>query len=499
MRFYDIDTALSEAIEKGTSPVRVRISLDWSGNGHVETVFEKDIIEASFTGLKEAAGGTTARGEVLLDNTYGAYACGGTGSANLGSGREVRISFSVGDGLPYFERFVFFVDDKGFQDVRGPGRRVRLTLRDRAAVLRKTDESRDWTMPSVFVYSLVCDKTQPEKSLVHLIAQRAGLGVNDIDCATIPVSLPYARITKNVWAELSELATAYRCHLECPVEKPLVFAHSPYQSEVFDVDEASYTFKGSDIFYLRFTECAEQYCNAVRLKINIPVALEKQEIWRYCDPPVVYNEYLTPRYPFRFPAIREIEKPGYEARYMVKDGDEDRAVIYADSIDTQEEAELRLGFDGGAFRYSAYDVTSHRDRAGITLHRDGDGDLYGAAIYGRPIVLDLNRSCFLKDTAAVMLRGTAALNVTGSYFSEDLIDGKPQYEDWAKRELAERLWDRREITVKTHRGVFHARVGAVVMVHTEEEMVRGTVNALSLRYKRGAAFVAEFRITEVSV
>ncbi|GHV77511.1 hypothetical protein AGMMS49942_23320 [Spirochaetia bacterium] len=496
MKFYSLDSALGEAIEQNDKPVRVQISLDWSGNGHVETVLEKDIIEASFTGLKEVAGGTTARGEVLLDNTYGAYACG-----TLGSGREVRISFSVGDGLPYFERFVLYVDDKGFQDVRGPGRmrRVRLTLRDRSAVLRKTDESRDWTKPSVFTYSVVCDKTQSEKSLVHLIAQRAGLGVNDIDCATIPVSLPYVRITKNVWAELSELATAYRCHLECPVEKPLVFAHSPYQSETFDVDEASYTFKGSDIFYLRFTECVEQYRNAVRLKINIPVSLEKQEIWRYCDPPVVYNEFLTPRYPFRFPAIREIEKSGYEARYTVKDGGQERAVIYADSIDTQEETEMRLGYDGGAFRYSVYDVTSHRDRAGITLHRDGDGDLYGAAIYGRPIVLDLNRSCFLTDTAAVGLRGTAALNVTGSYFSEDAIDGRPQYEDWARRELAERLRDRREITVKTHRGMFHARVGAVVMVHTAEETVRGTVNALSLRYKRGAAFVAAFRITEVTV
>jgi len=64
-----------------------------------------------------------------------------------------------------------------------------------------------------------------------------------------------------------------------------------------------------------------------------------------------------------------------------------------------------------------------------------DGDLYRAAIYGRPIVLDLNRSCFLKDTEGVNAYGTVALNVTGSYFSEHEIDGKagtkvPHYEDW---------------------------------------------------------------------
>ena len=258
----------------------------------------------------------------------------------------------------------------------------------------------------------------------------------------------------------------------------------------------SHVFKGRDIFYLRFCERAEQYRNSVRLKMNMPVSLEKQEIWRYGDPPIVYNEFLTPRYPFRFPTVREVERPGYEARYVIKEGGQERAVIYADSIDTQEEAEMRLGYDGGAFRYSVYDVASHRDRAIITLQHDVDGDLYRASIFGRPIVLDLNRACFITDSAAAALRGTAALNVTGAYFSDDAIDGRPHYEDWAVRELAERLQVRREITVKTHRGIFHARVGARVQLQTEREAVTGTMNAISLRYTKGAAFKAAFKITE---
>ena len=148
-------------------------------------------------------------------------------------GREVRVSFSLGEGLPFFERFRFYTDDKGIQDIRGPGRRrfVRIGLQDLSAKLRKTDEARDWMTPAIFTYSVVCDKTQPDKSLVHGIAKRAGLPVTDIDCSTIPVTLPYVRLRRNVWAELSSLATAYRCHLECPVEKPIVFAHSPYQTE----------------------------------------------------------------------------------------------------------------------------------------------------------------------------------------------------------------------------------------------------------------------------
>jgi hypothetical protein len=500
MKFYQIDSALSEAIEKGDSPVRLRISVDISGNGVFETVLERDIIEASFTGLKETTGGTTARGEVLLDNTYGAFAC-----EENGAGCEVRISFSMGDGLPYFERFVLYVDDKGLQDIRGPGRKrfLRLVLRDRSALLRKTDENRDWTAPAVFTYSVICDKTQPERSLVHLIAQRAGIGAADIDCATIPITLPYIRLTKNVWEELSELAWTYRAHLECAPEKPLVFAHSPYQSETETIQEdEAYCFTGEDIFYLGTTARADLYRNTIRLKINIPVALERQEIWRYEDMPVLYDEDLVPRYPFRASKVREIEQPGYEARYFVMEGNGQRRwVTFADEIDTKAEAESRLEHEGGFFGYAAYDITTHRDRAIITLQNEQDGDLYRAVIYGRPIVYDLNRFCFLWDDEAIAKYGTADLNVTGSYFSEDLVTGLaevqvPQYEDWTRRELAERLQERREFTIKTHRGLFNARIGATVRIETKVETVKGTVNSLTLRYRRDAAFVAVFRILE---
>jgi hypothetical protein len=140
MRFYEIDNALREAIDAGDKAVRVGVRIDFSGDGSFESVFERDFREADFYGLKEAAGGTSARGDVLLDNPDGIYS--GTGA---GPGTEVKVSFSLGEGLPWFERFVLYVDDKGFQDIRGPGRRraVRLGLRDLSVKLRKTDEARD--------------------------------------------------------------------------------------------------------------------------------------------------------------------------------------------------------------------------------------------------------------------------------------------------------------------------------------------------------------------
>jgi hypothetical protein len=122
--------------------------------------------------------------------------------------------------------------------------------------------------------------------------------------------------------------------------------------------------------------------------------------------------------------------------------------------------------------------------------------LYKAALYGRPIVLDINRSCFLRDDEGIAAYGTAALNITGSYFSEYEIDGKPQYEDWVNRELAERIQNKRELTVKTHRGLFNARIGAKVRILTRKELLQGTINAFTFRYRKEEAFVSTFHITE---
>jgi len=62
MKFYDVDNALKEAINAADKAVRLKIEIQVAG--HFESVFEKDIIEANFFGLKEVAGGTSSRGEI---------------------------------------------------------------------------------------------------------------------------------------------------------------------------------------------------------------------------------------------------------------------------------------------------------------------------------------------------------------------------------------------------------------------------------------------------
>ena len=160
-----------------------------------------------------------------------------------------------------------------------------------------------------------------------------------------------------------------------------------------------------------------------------------------------------------------------------------------------------MQYTSGPFSYTQYDVTTNHDRALLRINKTADGDLYRAAIYGRPIVLDLNRSCFMRDADGVNSYGTAALNVTGSYFSEYEINGRPQYEDWVIRELSERIQNKQEYTLKTHRALFNARVGARVQVASNQrfgnrEQVAGVIFALSLRYRKNEAFIASFKIRE---
>ena len=123
MNFYSIDNALQEAVNAADKPVRLKIEIQTAG--YFETINENDIIEANFYGLKEKAGGTSSRGELLLKKNEKLEIING-------AGREVHISFSLGEGLPVFKRFIFYIDDKGIQDIRGSGRKrfVFIVLRD---------------------------------------------------------------------------------------------------------------------------------------------------------------------------------------------------------------------------------------------------------------------------------------------------------------------------------------------------------------------------------
>jgi len=495
MRFYALDPALEGAIRDGNAQARVRVELG-SGDGTWSEVAEGDLLAATFTSAHEKEGGTASRGELVLDNAEGAYTAEGDGK---GSGRAVLVSFSVGYGQPFVPRFSFYADGAGFRELKGPGtrRRVLVGLEDLSGLLRRTDAARDWTDRASFAFVRVCDKTDPSSSLVHLAALRAGLGTADIDCSTIGLGLDWVSLGRDLWAELSDLARTYRCHLECAVEKPLVFAHSPYQDEAENGAESSWRFDGGNVYCLRSCALRDGYRNTVRLKLNLPRVLARQELWRYEDPPVGWDGALRPTYAFRAAAVRAVSEAGYVARYRVREaGGVLREVVYADQVDLEAEASARLDYTGGPLAYTAYDTASRRDGAVVRLEAVGDADLHGASIHGRPIVLDLNTCCFARDEEEIALEGTCALNVTGSLFSYSPWGGRPMYEDWAERELEERRRPRRAFLVRTNRAVFHARVGALVTVADGGEEAGALIRALRFSYRRDGAFSASFDLEE---
>jgi hypothetical protein len=241
------------------------------------------------------------------------------------------------------------------------------------------------------------------------------------------------------------------------------------------------------------------------LKFNVPVALDRQEIWRYSDPPVMYGSGQDYRmyYPFRDYYYRAVEHEGYEARYrLAPESGDTRTVLYASDVDKKETAELRLDSENGKMFYTDYDVTSDPTKALLRLGRDGSAELYVASIWGRPIVLELNRTCYVFDKGEVAANGTVVLNVTGQYFSSDEFDGKEHYVHWVERELVERIIRRREVVVRTHKALFNARVGAVVkvdgsgQVETREltDKIVGKIEQLAFHVRRDKAFWMSARI-----
>ena len=123
------------------------------------------------------------------------------------------------------------------------------------------------------------------------------------------------------------------------------------------------------------------------------------------------------------------------------------------------------------------------------------------SIWGRPIAVEPNFACFLRDEESIALYGTRALNVTGGYFSDSLYDGVPHYRRWTEATLASLCRLRKRYVAETNRGIFHARVGALVEVN---EMLLGSgieervceIEGLSFRFRKGKSFVARFELLE---
>lgn len=511
MKFYAIEERLEEAIAECRTKVRVEVSIDFTGVGEYISLPECDILELVITTLREKSGGTVTRGVLLLDNTLGTY-CPRTfdtyrptynkynglvqsdGLGNLRSGRQVKISYTTGNDIPFVKRFILYVDDNGFQQTSTgtKERTTKVSLEDLSAKLKKTDKTKDWTENAVLIKSVICDKEFPAKSLVHKIAVRAGLETNDIDCSTITEYIPYVQLSRSVWDELSDLATIYQAHLETAAEKQLVFVNTD--------DPVQYTLDSSNVTHIRLYELQDQYRNTIRCKWTRYREFSNQELWRYADAPVIYTQSLTPTFPFVFKGEkRNIEKPDYKAKYTITtDEGKTLSVVHAENVDSKESFENNMITSGPTLTVLAYDVTGLPSRAALQLGTESDTTLLYAGIRGDAIAGELNFCQYLSDPEGIAKNGTCALNVTTPYMSETLRDGVSYFVWWTTKVLAKLKRNRKAFFVKTNRGLFHARVGAAVAVNLPAGLTceRAEIVEMELRYKKHEAFVASFVLEE---
>ena len=500
MKFYEVPPEVENSIKNTDSRPFVRVVFELSsGDLYIR---DSDILECVMTSYKNEDGGIVNMGEILLDNSRDIYDVFSNNEFCPGLG--VQIWYCFGERTNTFFRFHMFVDDDGFQlQMTGhTDMTCKIRLIDLSKKLDDTKLQRNWTDAQVVVHSIVCDRTHPENSLVHIIAARGGIGANEINCGTLNFDIPYVVVAGSAWKELCSLAKAYNAIVECGKDLTLSFIESPYDLQNEYSEESCFSLNENEITHFRFFNNRDKYANNVRLKYTRYVQTERQELWSYSDAPVWYDEDMQPYYPFTDDSRKIISDNDYEAIYTAKNEEgKTRNVVYADSIDNEQdflEAMEVTGEDKPVV--IQYDTTTYKDRAIVQLGRGGN--LIGvrkAAITGRAIISETNYSVFVKDDEEIAAHGQIVRNITSKYLSDDLFESEPFCQRRAKDFLNECVNCKGAYYLTTYIPLIHARVGAFMDIRLKgaSSYKKVRIDELTFRYKKEEAFSSEIWVTRV--
>ena len=497
MRFYELPPEVENKIRDTDSRPFVRVVFELAdGDVYIPDI---DILECVATSYKTEAGGIVNCGELLLKGLYDVEH-----NAEYTTGLGVQIWYCFGERENTFFRFHLFVDDNGFQSQETGflDKTTKVRLIDLSSKLDDTKLQHNWTDAQTVVHSVVCDRTNPENSLVHIIAKRGGLNANEINCGTLRFDIPYVVVAGSAWKELCALAKAYNAVVECGKDLTLSFIESPYDVENEYSEESDFTLDETEITHYRFFNNNDKYANNVRLKYTRYVQTERQELWSYSDAPVWYDEDMKPYYPFTDDSRHIIKDNDYQAIYTAKNEDgKTRNVVYADQLDSEEdfiEAIEVTGEDKPVV--IQYDTTTYKDRAIIQLGRDGKLiGLRKASISGRAIISETNYSIFVKDDNEIAVKGQIVKNVTSKFLSDDLFEDEPFCKRRAKDLLQECINCKGAYYLTTFLPLIHARVGAFMDIRLNEKssFKKVRIDELTFRYKKEEAFSSEIWVTRV--
>ena len=498
MRFYDIGRNYENLIKDNFCRIFPRVEVV-KNDGTSYFINEGDIISLEITNYKEATGGYSNYGELVLDNRMNRYS--EDLHPELTAGCAIHVHYAMGNMYNSFYRFSLYADDRGFQTfAEGSDRKCRVRLNDYSAFLKDTDKGKDWTGREVMIHGVYCNRASAETSLVHVIADRAGLTTNDIDCCLLEKEVPYMKFTGNVWEELSLLATAARAHLECTKDMVLSFEGSPYEDGYEEDGSVSWRLDEDDITAWHSFDLMDEYRNSIRMKWTHYSETGMTELWHYSDAPAMYDENMRTVYPMG-DGKRDIELyEGYEAVYTVRDNEgKEFPVVKAFDVDSRETFEEGIEDSEDSVTVDVYNTTTYPDRALVKLSSEVPTNLIQAVIHGRAIIAEQNFSHYIRNQSGINQYGTRAENVTNKYMSDTITDGIPFYEKWAGDMLQELSQVRRGLFVKTNRALFHARAGAWMEIDLSEacgiRVEKGEITSLTLRYKKDAAFETTVTVT----
>lgn len=497
MRFYELPPEVENKIRDTDSRPFVRVVFELA-DGDVY-IPDSDILECVATSYNTEAGGIVNSGELLLKGLYDVEH-----NPEYTTGLGVQIWYCFGERENTFFRFHLFVDDNGFQSQETGylDKTTKVRLIDLSSKLDDTKLQHNWTDAQTVVHSVVCDRTNPENSLVHIIAKRGGLNANEINCGTLRFDIPYVVVAGSAWKELCALAKAYDAVVECGKDLTLSFIESPYDVENEYSEESDFTLDETQITHYRFFNNNDKYANNVRLKYTRYVQTERQELWSYSDAPVWYDEDMKPYYPFTDDSRKIISDNDYQAIYTAKNEEgKTRNVVYADQLDSEQDFLDAMEVNGEDKPVIIqYDTSTYKDRAIVQLSRDGKLiGLRKASITGRAIISETNYSIFVKDDNEIAAKGQIVKNVTSKFLSDDLFEDEPFCQRRAKDLLQECINCKGAYYLTTFIPLIHARVGAFMDIRLNEKssFKKVRIDELTFRYKNEEAFSSEIWVTRV--
>ena len=498
MAFFPLDPALQETLERRTDAVFMVLEII-DDDGEIIRLPEDAVESAIFTSYRDSAGGYCVTARLSFEDKNQLL------SGLTGRGREVRILFSAGDCGRYLHRFTLYVDDGGFKrKTSGGTTKIRADLEDAPSRIKRLGALRNWEEKQLVTDLVMSDKSLPDHSLFHLIAARAGLVPEDLDCCTVSLPLVYAALTGNPWEELCALASSCMALVEGGVDRKILFSSSPYRQD--GTEEEASPLRGDLFHELIEEEAGECYANSVRLKWNRPERLAYQTLWRYEEPPVSYDDAMAPSYPFLPDGDRPIQdgELPFTAIYEVNEEYKRLPVLWADQIQSQAEVEAELVYEnesGGSEGLGISRYTAESQKASINLICSLPGSLKTLSIKGRPIVMRPGQACYLSDEEEIAAYGLRIKGGDSRFFSDDLVAGedgvpRPHPEDWVTRQLAKGIRKRRRFKGQSELGLFYIRAGSLCLLERDEEDVLCRVERLVLDYHKSRGLDCRVHLLE---